>query len=84
MDIGAALAADGQAAKAVEPREGAFDDPTTSPEPAAVRRPTRGEHRDDPAGPEAIAVRLGVVAPIALERIGPPTGTAASRSSVSV
>lgn len=76
MDIGAALVADGQAAKAMEPGDRAFDDPAAHAEPTAVRRPTLGEDRDDASGPEAIAVRLGVVAPIALQRIGPSAGPA--------
>ncbi len=72
MDIGAALVADGQTAKAVEPRERAFDDPPTDAETAPMRRPAPREDGDDATGPETVAVRLGVIAAVALERVGFP------------
>ena len=76
MDIGTAFVADGQAAKPVEPGDRALHDPSAHAEPTAVRRPTPGEHRHDSTSPEAIAVRLGIVAPIPLQRIGATSGPA--------
>ena len=70
MDVGAALIADGEAPEAMEPRQGAFHHPATAAKTAAVRcAPTR-EDRGDAARPQTGAVRLGIVAAVALQRAG--------------
>ena len=78
MDVGAAFVADGEPPKAMEPRVRAFDDPPEDAEAAAVRcAPTR-EDRDDALCAQPIAMRLGIVAPITLNDIGPTPGPAAT------
>jgi hypothetical protein len=78
MDLGPAFVADRQAAEAVEPGEGALNHPPADAEAAAVRRAPLGQDRNDPTGPEAIAVGLGVVAPVALQCTDAPAGAPAS------
>ena len=77
MDIGAALVPDGEPAKPMEPGDRAFDDPATRAQPAAVWGPALRQDRNDPPGPEPVAVGLGVIAAIALERPGLAAGAAA-------
>jgi hypothetical protein len=77
MDIVAAFVAHGQAAIAMEPRMRAFDDPAMAAQAAAMRRAATGKDRDDALGGEAIAVGLGVVAAVTLERPGATAGPAA-------
>jgi len=72
MDIGAAFVADGEPSEAVQPREGALDDPATRPEATAVRGATTREDRDDAARPQAVPVRLRVVPAVALQGAGLP------------
>jgi hypothetical protein len=78
VDIGAAFVADGQAAKTVEPGDRALNDPAAHAEPTAVRRPALGQHRYDAPSPEAMAVRLGIVAPVTLQRPGSTSGSAST------
>ena len=66
MDAGAALVADGQAAKAMQPGQRAFDHPARAPEAAAVRAPALGQVRGDPALRQLIAMRLRVVPAVPL------------------
>jgi len=70
MDIGAALVANGQAAKPVEPGDRAFDDPSADAEAAAVRGSAAREDGRNATRPEPIAVRLRIVAAVALQRAG--------------
>jgi hypothetical protein len=70
MDVGAALIANGQPAEAVEPRDGPFDHPAADAQATAVRCPTPREDRRDPARPQAVTMRLGVVTAVPLERTG--------------
>jgi hypothetical protein len=67
MDIGAAFVADGEAAEAMQPRDRALDHPAADAEPAAMRRPAPCEDRRDAMGPQAITVRLRVIAAVALQ-----------------
>ncbi len=70
MDVGAAFVADGEAAEAMQPGDGAFDDPSRDvpkPLPCGVRR--LSEDGPDAAGPQAVTMRLGVVAAVALQRV---------------
>jgi len=66
----------------MQPGEGAFDDPPADAQPTAVGRAAAREDRHDAARPQPIAMRLGVIAPIALERARPAAwapGSAADR-----
>lgn len=78
MDIGAAFIANGQPSEAMQPSDGPFDDPPADAEAAAMRRPTPREDWRDTAGPETVAVRLGVVAAVALKYTRLSAGAAAS------
>src|SRR5260221_14157847 len=77
MDVVASFVPDGQAPIAMEPGVRAPDDPATDAQAAAMRRPPTGQDRDDALGVEAIAMRLGVIAAVALERIRATAGPAA-------
>jgi hypothetical protein len=77
MDIVASFVPDGEAAIAMKPCVRAFDDPATDAQAAAMRRPPTGQDRDDALRVEAIAMGLGVVAPVALEGIRTAAGPAA-------
>ncbi len=68
MDVSAAFVADGEATEAMQPGEGPLDNPPADAQAAAMRRPPPREHRRDATGPQAVAMRLGVVAAVALER----------------
>ena len=83
MDIRAAFVADGQATETMEPRDRAFDHPPHHTEAAAMRRTAARDHRDDALREQPVAMRLGVVATIALEDVGaaarPPAPSADRR-----
>jgi len=70
MDIRATLVTDGQAAEAMQPGDRPFDDPAARAQPTAVRGPAPREDGNDAASAESVAVGLGVVAAVALERPG--------------
>ena len=76
MDVGAAFVAYGQTPETVEPSDGALDDPPADAEATAMGRAAAREDREDPTGPQSVAMGLGVVAAVALERLGPPTRAA--------
>jgi hypothetical protein len=86
MDIGAAFVADGEPAEAVEPGDRPFDDPTADTQSAAMRRAAARQNRRDPAGPKPIAMGLGVVAAVSLQRArllpGATAATADGRQSL--
>jgi len=65
-----------QAPKAVQPGERALDHPARAPETAPVRDAALGELRGDATREELIAVRLRVVATVALHEPGATRGTA--------
>ena len=71
MDTRIALVADREAAIAMQPREGTFDDPAGGAESAAMRRAPTREHGDDAAGPQSVAMGLRIVAAIPLQRARP-------------
>lgn len=82
MHVGAALVTDAESTEPMEPGDGAFDDPPAGAESAAMRRAPSGEDRENATRPEPIAVRLGVIAPIALQRPRPaprPSAPASDR-----
>ena len=68
MDIRAPFVADCEAAEAMEPGDCPFDDPPHDAEAAAVGGAAARDHRDDALRVQPIAMRLGVVAAVALER----------------
>lgn len=70
MDVGASLVAHDQAAKAMEPREGAFDDPAGHAQSTIMRRAAAREHCEDAFGAQPIAMRLRVIPAVALQHIG--------------
>ena len=78
MDIGATFVADRQPSKPMEPRDRPFDHPATGAEATAVWGATAREDGRDAARAEAITMRLGVVAAVALQRVRARPGTPAS------
>jgi len=60
VHVGVAVVADGEAAVAVEPGEGAFDDPAVAAESGAVLGLATGDERFDGA-PAEFAAAAGVV-----------------------
>ena len=64
MDDGKPFVADMEAAEAMQPGQGALDDPTGAAEARAVRAKAMGEDGRDPALPELRAMRAGVIAAI--------------------
>jgi len=64
------LVANGQPPKAVQPREGALDDPARAPEAAAVRGTPLGQRRLDAPAVQGVAMRLRIVGAVALHQIG--------------
>ena len=76
----------GQAAKAMQPGQGALDDPSGLPEAAPVRAATLGKLRRDTARRQLVAMGLRVVAAIALDESGfadgPPGAPAEGRHGV--
>ena len=78
MDIGAALVPDRQASVPMEPGDRPFNDPATGSEPTAMRRATPGEDGRDAPGPEPVAMRLGVVSAVTLQRVGSSARAAAT------
>ena len=61
MNARSTLVADGQSPKAVQPSDGALDDPAGAAQAAAVRPPALGELRGDAALRELVAMRLRIV-----------------------
>ena len=78
MDVRATFVAHREATKAMQPGVRPFDHPAEDAEAAAVRRAAPREDRDDALRSEPVAMRLGVVAAIALDHIGPTPGPAAT------
>jgi hypothetical protein len=70
------LVADRQTPKAMQPGDGALDDPTGTAQPAAVWSAALGELRGNPAPRQLVAVRLRIVGGVALHDPGFPPGSA--------
>jgi len=70
MNAGSTLIADRQSPKAVQPRQGALDDPAGATQVAAVRAPALRELRRHAALGELVTVRLGIVAAVPLDQAG--------------
>ena len=86
MNARATFVPDVEAPKPMQPRQGAFHDPAGAPEAAAMRAPAFRQLARDPAALELITVRLGIVAPIALDEAGlaqrAPRAAAHRRNSI--
>src|SRR4051812_11296870 len=67
MNTRTTLVSDVEAAKSVQPRQGALDDPARASEATAVRLTSSGQHRNDAALTQFAAVSLGIVATVALQ-----------------
>ncbi len=78
MDVRSTFVAHRKATKAMQPGVRAFDNPAEEAQTAAVRRTASREDRDDALRTQPVAVRLGVVAAIALDHIGSTPGPAAT------
>lgn len=76
MDLGQPFVPDAQSAKLVQPGERALDDPPIHSEPTAMRGTALGKHRCDPTGAQAVAVRFGIIATIAVDALGFAAGAA--------
>jgi hypothetical protein len=76
MDARSTLVADIQPAKSVEPRDRAFDDPSRTPHATPVVGTPFGQLGLNAATLEFVAMRLRVVAPVALDQLRFPDGPA--------
>ena len=76
MDVGAPLVADGQAAEATEPRQGAFHDPAVPTQTLAAVDPAPGDPGLDPAPAQGLAAAGHVIGFIGVELGRAPAGTA--------
>ena len=76
MHVGVAFVADGEAAVAGEPGEGAFDDPAVTSEAGAVLGLASRDHGFDAALPQLLAVAFGVVAAVGEQTVRPSSGSA--------
>src|SRR3990172_12188435 len=69
VDVGAALPADAQAAKLMQPRHAPFYHPTGLAQAAAMRRAAFGQFWNDAPGAQRVTVRIGVVPTISLHPV---------------
>ena len=76
MHTGSPFIAKIEATKPMEPRQRPFDDPPRAAQPTAVWGATLGELAGDAAPMQRLAMRLRIVAAIALNEIGPPSRSA--------
>ena len=82
MDFVASVVANEESLVLVQPRERALDDPAVAPEPRAMTEIAVRDLRLDPAVTELAAKRVGVVAAIGSQPLGPsprPAWSAANR-----
>lgn len=75
VDIVASFPADAEASEAVEPGNGALDDPAVNAQAGAVWDSTAGDHRFDAQGPDQAAVLVVVVAAVAEQGVRPSAGS---------
>jgi hypothetical protein len=76
MDVVASFPADAQAAKAVQPGDGALDDVPENAQAGAVWLASFRDHRADPALPEQAPVHVVVVAAVGQQRVRASAGPA--------
>ena len=72
MDVGPLVIPQAQAAKLVEPRKRALDDPPPPAEATAVVRAAHRQPRHDVTGPETAPNRVCVVAPVTENTVRTP------------
>ena len=75
VHVVASFPADAQASEAVQPGDGAFDDPAEGAQAGAVWLAAFGDRGADAALAEEPSVRVVVVAAVGEERVGPSTGS---------
>ena len=75
MNTGPTFVAQVEATEPMQPGQCAFHDPPRPTEPAAMGRAALGELGVDPAAVQRVAVRLRVIAPIALNQVRLADGT---------
>src|SRR3954470_18163486 len=76
MDLRRLILADPQPPEVVQPRQGPLYVPSIFPQPAPVRRPPPRDLRTDAAPAQLPAMRVRVVAPIAIQAARPASGAA--------
>lgn len=76
MDVGSAFPADAESLEAVEPGEGALDDPAVGAQAGAVPCSAAGDGRHDAAGADLVAVDVVVVPAVGEQRVRLPARTA--------
>lgn len=76
MDVGSAVEAYSQAAKLVQPADGALDNPSRSSESTAMLRVASGNDGPDASLPEHFPVSFRIVGPVALDCVGSASRTA--------
>ena len=69
MNTGATLVADGQSTKSMQPGDGPLDYPARAAQPAPMRSAALGELRGNATSQELVAVRLRIVAAVALDQL---------------
>src|SRR5579875_1027658 len=79
MDDGAPLVADGEATVLGQPSEGAFNDPTMSPQPLAALDTLAGNPAFDPTTTEELAAAGDVIPLIGVQLLGPLASPVADR-----
>ena len=75
MDVVATVGSDEQASAAVQPGEGAFDDPAVAAKSGAVLAVAAGDHGFDASLPDLATVFVVVVAAVGDHAVGPLAGT---------
>jgi len=69
VNAGAAFVPHGQSAKTMQPSDGALDDPARAAQATAVRSAALGQLRGDAAREQLVAMRLRIVATVALDEL---------------
>jgi hypothetical protein len=76
VDLRQPFVPDAQSAELVQPGERALHDPAIPAQPTAVRRAALGQLGSNAARTEGTAVRVGIVAAVAVEAVRPAAGAA--------
>ena len=77
-DVGASLVADGEAAEAAEPSQGAFDDPAMAPQALATLDATSGDPIANASPAQVAMTARHIVSLISVDLVGPLAGPAAA------
>src|SRR6516162_8373284 len=76
VDVIADLPADPQPPEPVQQGDRLLHHPAVHAQPGAMLRATASDHRGDALGPDLPAVLVMVIAPVGIDRIRPPAGSA--------